>query len=224
MRLIVFLRRVICMLLVVSCSTKIPRSKNRIAYRLTFTPKWNSTTHPNSYPAGGYFSNIIGMVHSDNTSLFDEGSVASNGIKEKAELNSDNPLDEELALKIKSKEASKMLHSEIFYINSKEYSFVFFVEDNLKYDRISFMLAIQPSPDWFVAAKDILLYESGEWINSKFFNLILYDAGTDRGTDFFGEKDPLDQRIPIKKFTGAPFEYLGLIKPLAEVSLERITE
>jgi hypothetical protein len=65
-------------------------------YRLTFNATWSAQTHPNEFPASAHFSGLIGMAHNGNAMLFENGEIASDGIKNMAETGNKNPLEAEI--------------------------------------------------------------------------------------------------------------------------------
>ena len=63
---------------------------------------------------------------------------------------------------------------------------------------------IAPSPDWFVSARNINLYENGEWVEEKIVVAPLYDAGTDSGEEFNSEDEDTDPKEVISRVEDAP--------------------
>jgi len=63
---------------------------------------------------------------------------------------------------------------------------------------------IAPSPDWFIAVKNLSLFNGEDFIESVTVDGILYDAGTDSGLDFISENDDTNPAEPITLITTAP--------------------
>ena len=63
---------------------------------------------------------------------------------------------------------------------------------------------IAPSPDWFVSARNINLYENGDWVEEMSVAAPLYDAGTDSGEEFDSEDEDTDPKEVISRVADAP--------------------
>lgn len=83
--------------------------KNTATYEVTFTATWSEGTHSNDFPSNPHFSGLIRTSHNDKVSFWEEGELASIGIKSMAETGSKNPLNLEIARAIMSKKAFKLI-------------------------------------------------------------------------------------------------------------------
>ena len=75
---------------------------------------------------------------------------------------------------------------------------------------------IAPSPDWFIAARNVELYKDGRWQESITIPARLYDAGTDSGETFNANDDDTNPKEPIVGLEDQP------TPPLATFRLERL--
>jgi hypothetical protein len=73
-------------------------------YKVTFNLNWNGVDFPSSYPSNAHFSNFIGWNHQSNTSFFEIGTMASEGISKMAELGFITPLNNEISTRINNNE------------------------------------------------------------------------------------------------------------------------
>src|SRR5687767_6322821 len=62
-------------------------------YRVTFDASWSAETHPTDIPANAHFSGLIGGTHASAATFWQEGAVASEGIRLMAERGRQSPLD-----------------------------------------------------------------------------------------------------------------------------------
>ena len=63
---------------------------------------------------------------------------------------------------------------------------------------------IAPSPDWFIATRNVELYKDGEWQESLTIPARLYDAGTDSGETFTAANDDTNPKEPIVGLENQP--------------------
>ena len=69
---------------------------------------------------------------------------------------------------------------------------------------VSVVSMIAPSPDWFIAAHNVTLFENGNWVERLSVPAVLYDAGTDSGTTFTAEDSDTDPAEAITRLADAP--------------------
>jgi len=171
-------------------------------YQVTFHINWNSQDYPTDYPSNAHFSKLIGWSHTLNNSFFEIGSVSSLGIESMAENGATTPLDNELIAKIENNEG--LLH----YIGTNLGSGVGSITQNIEvtpaYPAVSLVTMIAPSPDWYLGAININLYEDGAFVSQKIVNGLLYDAGTDDGTTYSSANDDSSPKQPIQLVIDAP--------------------
>ncbi len=54
-------------------------------YRFTFDALWSAATHPQDFPGDPHFSPLVGATHLATTRFWQEGAVATDGIRDMAE-------------------------------------------------------------------------------------------------------------------------------------------
>ncbi len=151
-------------------------------YEVTFDINWNEEDFPINYPSNPHFSKIIGWSHSSTSIFFDIESMASEGIKKMAELGATSPLSNEINQKIVDGEGYELVVGENLGSGVGKIT----VEVNVNKENPSITLAtmIAPSPDWYLGVVNINLLENEEFVGEKNVSALLYDAGTDSGTDY----------------------------------------
>ena len=65
---------------------------------------------------------------------------------------------------------------------------------------------LAPSPDWFVGVSGLDLRAGDHWVQQLVVPLVVYDAGTDSGSNFTSSNSPTFPRQPIAELTGFPVE------------------
>ena len=85
---------------------------------------------------------------------------------------------------------------------------------------VSVVSMIAPSPDWFIAVREVELYEKDKWITDKTVEVGVYDAGTDAGVNFtYPNKDETGS---IKRITTPPLAVNGKVKSMGTVTFKKI--
>jgi hypothetical protein len=178
---------------------------NTANYRVTFTASWSEETHPDDFPSNPHFSGLIGATHNDKVTFWEEGKLASAGIKNMAETGSKQPLTQEIGAAILGKTAFRLISGGGIATSPGSISLDFIVSEN--YPLVSLVTMIAPSPDWFVGVDSLSLYENGSFVDEKTVILYAYDAGTDSGTTYKSPNEPTDPPEEIFKIQGYPFLY-----------------
>ena len=80
----------------------------------------------------------------------------------------------------------------------------FEIEVSSEFPLVSVVSMIAPSPDWFVASQDVLLYENGVFVDMLMVEALSYDSGTDSGPTFTSPNDDTDPAENISRITGGP--------------------
>ncbi|AZQ64404.1 elongation factor Ts [Flammeovirga pectinis] len=183
----------------ISCSTNddeptVTTPSDSVTYLVTYNGQWTGSSHPIEYPDNSHFSGVIGMSHNKDTSLFENGSFASEGIKVMAETGGKDPLTDEINAIIDNNLANHLISEGGLSTGSSSIQFtITLVKD---YPLVSLVSMIAPSPDWYVAIEGVnLLKSNDEWIEKLEVTPIHYDAGTDSGVTF---KSPNSPTIPAK--------------------------
>jgi hypothetical protein len=153
-------------------------------YKVSFTADWNGTDFPTNFPGGAHFSGLIGATHSDTVSFWDSGVAASAGVQQVAETGGKSIFKTEIAAVQASGEADFLLDGNGIGSSPGNVSYEFSI--NQTFSLVTLISMVAPSPDWFVGAHDLDLYDAvkDEWIEEITVDLEVYDAGTDSGERF----------------------------------------
>ena len=189
-------------------------------YNLTFNATWSEQTHPNDFPTTPHFSGLIGMTHNSNAILFSEGSIASNGIKNMAEIGSKNPLTSEIQNFISNGTGNTLISGGGVSPSPGEVNLEFNIASS--HSLVSVVSMVAPSPDWFIAVSNINLLENNEWVASKTISVDIYDAGTDDGDTFRSPDMPTVPRVPIFVITTPPLAVNNFVPPLGSITFTKI--
>ena len=168
-------------------------------YTLTFESTWSASTHSTNFPSNPHFSGLIGSTHNLSSSLWEEGSTASDGIESMAETGSKSALKDIIKTLIDSNDAQVTIDGGNIGNSPGSVSVTFSISEEFPYVSVVSMLA--PSPDWFVGVSGVNLRESGDWVAEKVINLYLYDAGTDSGPDYTSSNNDTNPKENISKLT-----------------------
>lgn len=174
-------------------------------YRINITFNWTESNHTNSFgdfPNNAHFSPVIGSIHGNNYSFFRTGDLASPGMKLMAETGSISPLSSEIDLQI-----SQGLVCDKFFAQgpagNNENKFISEVKAYNNFHFLSMVSMIAPSPDWFIASRNInLKNEDGTWKDEITLDIHGYDSGTDSGEEFSSINNPTSPVEEIKRFEG----------------------
>ncbi len=190
-------------------------------YRVTFEATWSAATHAN-FPAGGHFSPLIGLSHKANGLVFEEGQLASLGIKNVAELGNNAALRAEIGTLRGAGAAGGLLDGRDRTASPGT------LTDTIRLDaahpRLTVVTMIAPSPDWFAALEnESLLGSDGQWVASRAVPARAYDAGTDSGPTFTAPDQPTLPANPVRPLRLAPAAGNALDgPPVGTWHLERI--
>lgn len=143
-------------------------------YSVTFEATWSNETHPHTnFPSGAHFSPLIGATHNADTTFWQTGALASEGIERMAETGATGTLRSEVEAQIANNNALAVLSGGNTF------------EINQTFPLVTLVTMIAPSPDWFVGVSNLsLLDEQGQWVASQVVTLYPYDSGTDNGPDY----------------------------------------
>ena len=85
--------------------------------------------------------------------------------------------------------------------SNSENKFISEIKAYENYHFLSLVSMIAPSPDWFIAARNInLKNEDGTWKNQVIIDLHGYDSGTDSGEKFTSPDKPTIPQVEITRF------------------------
>ncbi|XP_062403199.1 spondin-1b isoform X1 [Sardina pilchardus] len=202
-------------------------------YRLTFYGNWSEQIHPKDYPRrANHWSALIGASHTRSYMPWEYGGLASEGVRQVAELGSPVKMEEEIRQKgddvltvIKTKAQWPAWQP----LNIRTAPSAEFSVDRTRH-LMSFLTMLGPSPDWNVglSAEDLCTKECG-WVQRMTQDLIPWDAGTDNGVTYESPNRPSLPQERIRPLTSldhpqSPFydPEGGAITPVARVVVERI--
>jgi spondin N len=190
-------------------------------YRVTFDAAWSEQTHPTDIPATPHFSGLIGGTHRSTVTLWEEGGIASEGIRLMAERGRQTPLDTEVGAAIAAGHAQHVLAGDDVPRSPGSVTFEFYVTRD--YALVTLVSMIAPSPDWFVGVSSLSLIEGGSWVAEKVVTLHAYDAGTDSGVTFSSADVQTRPPQPIHRITTGPLVVGGSVPPLGTFTFRRIS-
>ena len=198
-----------------------PVAEETARYRVTFDAAWMKLTHPTDFPADPRFSPVAGMTHNTSTQLFEEGTIASQGIVNISQSGSRQPLDAEIAAMIDAGYAETYIESATRVRPSPDtISTTFEVSTSHPYLSLTSMIA--PSPDWIVGFNNLNLVEDGKFIESRIVQFVPYDTGSDSGESFESPNQDTQPRETIYEITDGPLSSNGQINSIGIWRIERI--
>tara|TARA_R110001583_G_scaffold50403_2_gene157321 strand:+ start:16481 stop:17158 length:678 start_codon:yes stop_codon:yes gene_type:complete len=172
------------------------------SYTVTFTMHWNSTDFPKDYPSGAHFSPLIGWSHPASSQLFNVGTTASAGIESMAEDGATATLQTELEAKIAAGEGLDFVIGSGLGSGTGEITVD--VDVNSENPAVTLVSMVAPSPDWYVAALNVNLYDGTHFATSKTITAAVYDSGTDDGISFTSANADADPQGLISLIIDAP--------------------
>ncbi|MCB0402618.1 MAG: spondin domain-containing protein [Flavobacteriales bacterium] len=203
-------------LLFTACKKEESEGRFYASYTATVTFYWNSTDFPTSYPANAHFSKLIGWSHGPNDTLMKRGTYATTGIKDMAERGQTSPLDNEI-----EEMGYTPVIGESLSTGTGELSID--IDVSIDHPRISLCTMVAPSPDWYVAAVSVNLFENELFVDKKTVNAYVYDAGTDDGTTFTSANSVSTPPQPITLFVDTPLGNGVTVKPVfAKVTFTKL--
>ncbi len=157
-------------------------------FRLTFTPMWNATSHPNASPGtAGHFSTFFGVAHVLGLTIFKLDEVITTvGVQQVVEGGGTNALQKEISKKVTANEAKGFFETPGIKNAqlSNQKCFEFWATTTYPY--FSLISTVGPSPDWFIGLSAIALRENNAWKYDSAVSIKarVYDAGTEKGNTF----------------------------------------
>ncbi len=197
-----------------------PAAPPAARYRLTFDALWSAERHPQDFPADPHFSPLVGGTHNAGVRFWQEGTIATDGIRDMAERGRTTPLDNEIRGAIAAGTAQHLIVDGDIPRSPGTVSLEFEISQTHPFVTLVSMVA--PSPDWFTGVSGLPLFENGQWVDRRSLELAPWDAGTDSGTTFTSADSATTPRLPIARITGFPFARNGEFAPVARFVFERI--
>ncbi len=171
------------------------------------------------FPEGVGTAPPLAMIqHADGVVLWEEGGIASDGLKTLAESG-------ESAAFIAEAEAAGGITLMSHEDELTALLDVLEITLTLEAPCATFAQMIAPSPDWFFGFSSVCaLDEDGNWLETIELTSVAYDAGTAEGEEFEfkAEGDDTDPRVAITELDKAPFSPPGT--PLSVISATLRTE
>lgn len=185
---------------------KVNTETTTVSYKVIFNATWSEITHPNFFPDGGHLSPMVTWSHSIENIVFKTGEEATGGIKLMAETGGTAPLRAEvIELGNRGFIYDFEIGKRIDAPNVQEVVLTLTENKSL----VSVVSMIAPSPDWFLSAHNVRLFENGNWIDNQTVDAVLYDSGTDSGEEFNAKDLVTTPKGTIQRFVGAPSNPLG---------------
>ncbi|XP_022829704.1 spondin-1-like isoform X2 [Spodoptera litura] len=205
-------------------------------YEVTFECLWSRNTHPREFPpesAHAHFGDVIGASHTAQFRVWQEGRVASPGVRRLADDGTTVALEKELKAEsdhirtiIKARGISWQQVGGAGIPNT----FAVFRVD-AKHHLMSLAAKLAPSPDWIVGVSALELCNANcTWSRSATIPLYPYDAGTDNGVTYTSHRNPTIPATPVRALrpdwprdARSPFYSTnGEMRPFARLRLTRL--
>jgi hypothetical protein len=199
--------------------TPVPTPAPIARYEVVFEAGWHETTH--AVPPNPHFSRLIGGTHGDRVRFWEEGGIASEGMKRMAEIGAQAPLDEEVLAAVVAGTAEHLIagreQPENPGVTRME------IEVSRAFPLVTLVTMIAPSPDWFVGVSGLALFAAGDWVAEAEVPLVPWDAGTDSGATFVAADRPTRPRQPIARIVTPPLAEGGVARPLGRFVFRRLS-
>jgi hypothetical protein len=187
---------------------------------VVFDSTWSAETHPTDFPSTAHYSGLIGGTHGSAGSFWEEGSVATEGIRQMAERGRKSPLDADVQQAIAGGLAEHLLSGPELDVTPGSASLEFDVSQG--FPLVTLVSMIAPSPDWFVGVSGLALLQNGQWRNEVRVDLAAFDAGTDSGQSYRSADRETAPRGSIAPLTGYPVDTNGVVRPFGTFTFTRI--
>ena len=189
-------------------------------YSVTFDATWDGSTHPTDFPPNPHFSGLIGGTHRGTVSFWQDGGLATEGIRLMAERGRQTPLDIEVDAAIRAGHAQHLLVGSDVRSSPGSTSLEFAV--SLDYPLVTLVTMVAPSPDWFVGVSGLSLLEGGDWVADRTVELTPWDAGTDSGVSYRSADRVTAPPEPIHRLTGSPVSVGGSVPSMGRFVFRRL--
>lgn len=191
--------------------------KNDTRYTFVVTAKgyWTAETHPQDFPTAAKFGKILGVSHKDENVLFRKGNKAADWMTSYFDAESTSAfVSKYQEYKDNGKVDAIMVEDGLD--TTGDTSFEFNTEG--KYDKVSLLMQLSPSPDWFVAINNVNLnaLALGGYAT---YVVKVWDAGLYSGATYTEKGSSTNENIANK--TGAPLNYPnGGINKFATITIQ----
>jgi spondin N len=204
----------------VQTPTPAPTPAATARYRVTFDASWSAATHPTDFPGNAHFSGLIGGTHGPAVSFWQEGGLATEGIRLMAERGRQSPLDLEVGAGVGAGTAQHVLAGDDVPRSPGSTTLEFGIGRD--FPLVTLVTMVAPSPDWFVGVSGLSLIEGGAWVEEKRVLLHPYDAGTDSGVTFTSADVATQPRDAIRRIDMGPLVEAAAVPHLGTFTFRRI--
>lgn len=202
------MHRLILAFLIFASTSLAHLSSFAATYELSFRGTWSQNdVEPNRYPRSAHFSPIIGVTHTQGTEFWSNGSAASMGVEQVAELGITGTLTTEIANLRSAGEAGETITLDSQFNLPQTGSTRIQVDNDKAF--LSLITMIAPSPDWFVGVSALPLQQNGQWRSNITVELRPYDAGTEEGNDFSLANQATSNGLITRLNGGADSPFIG---------------
>ncbi|XP_045527029.1 spondin-1-like [Pieris brassicae] len=205
-------------------------------YEVTFEGLWSRNTHPREFPpesARAHFSDVIGASHTAQFRVWQEGRVATAGLRKLADDGTTTTLEKELKSEsdhIRTIIKARGISWQQVAGSGIPTTFAVFRVD-AKHHLVSLASKLAPSPDWILGISALELCNLNcTWRRSAVLPLYPYDTGTDSGISYMSRRNPTVPPAPVRalrpewpKDSRSPFfTSSGEMRPFARLRLNRL--
>jgi hypothetical protein len=190
-------------------------------YRVTFETTWDAVSHPTDIPPNPHFSGLIGGTHRSSVTFWQDGGLATEGIRLMAERGRQTPLDLEVGAAIAAGHAQHLLVGDDVPSLPGRASLEF--EVSVGYPLVTLVTMVAPSPDWFVGVSGLSLLDNGAWTQERTVDLHPWDAGTDSGVSYRSADRATTPPERIHRLQGAPVSNGGAVAPMGRFVFSRLS-
>lgn len=190
-------------------------------YKVTFEGTWTAKSHPLDYPKAAHFSALIGATHTAGYAIFQDGGLATPGLKRLAEMGQHSPLDREIGEAMKDGKVGALITGTPIKPPPGNVSVTFDIDD--AHPLVSIVAMIAPSPDWFAGVAAMKLREGDGWVARKTYTVYGWDAGTDSGTTFLAPDQETTPRQSVRLLASPQFWSDGRLVPVGTFTFTRLS-
>ncbi|XP_050397490.1 spondin-2 [Patella vulgata] len=164
-------------------------------YEVSFFGDWSKKSYPKMYPRyrpHAQWSKLVGRTHDSTYILWREGKLASPTLQKFVEEGSSKLLDKDA----QGFNGTYDSFSAEAIRNGVGRSTVRVVA-NGKYAKLSFIVKMVPSPDWFAGVDSVDLCRAGRWRRRIHMTMRPMDGGTDQGLTYTSPNWPSHPQEPV---------------------------
>ena len=176
-----------------------PVERAPATYVVTLDATWSAATHPDAFPPNPHFSRLTGAAHAETVAVWAPGALASDGLKDVAEIGRTVQLQAEVDV---LGGAAAYVEGGPVGVSPGAATVTVTVTEGRPLVSVVSMLA--PSPDWFVGVAGLDLRTDDGWADRVTVDLAVYDAGTDDGASYTAADAPRASRAPVAETAYAP--------------------